>query len=140
MIDDPYDLDRFIKAQARCFDQALAELTAGTKRTHWMWFIFPQLKGLGHSEMAQFYGISSLDEARAYLAHPLLGARLGECTEAMLGHGDRTAAVILGPVDAVKFRSSMTLFEAAGGGDRFGRALETFCRGVRDPATLTLLG
>ncbi|KHK89979.1 DUF1810 domain-containing protein [Novosphingobium malaysiense] len=139
------ELDRFVDAQREVYDNALAELESGTKHTHWMWFIFPQLAGLGHSPTAQFYAISGLDEARAYLEHPLLGARLAQCTEAMLGWtGKRSAVAILGQVDAQKFRSSMTLFEVAAG-DRpgartFADALKAFCDGQRDERTLHLLG
>ena len=135
------DLDRFIAAQASTYADALAELESGAKRSHWMWFVFPQIAGLGHSETARRYAITGLPEAHAYLAHLLLGARLDECTDVMLGWaGERGATAILGDVDALKFRSSMTLFEAAGGGDRYSRALDTFCEGQRDERTLRLLG
>ena len=135
------DLDRFIAAQASTYADALAELESGTKRSHWMWFVFPQVAGLGHSETARHYAITDLPEAHAYLAHLLLGARLDECTDVMLGWaGERSATSILGEVDALKFRSSMTLFEAAGGGDRYSRALDAFCNGQRDERTLLLLG
>lgn len=136
-------LERFVEAQRDIYAQALAELRAGAKRSHWMWFVFPQLAGLGHSPTAQFFAISGLDEARGYLAHPLLAARLAECTDAMLNWcGQRSAQAILGPVDALKFRSSMTLFEVAEGlaGGRFGQALDSFCDGLRDERTLDLLG
>lgn len=133
-------LARFIAAQDGIYETALAELRAGAKRSHWMWFIFPQLAGLGRSETARFYAIASIAEARAYLADPLLGARLADCTSAMLGWaGKRSAEEILGPVDSMKFASSMTLFEAAGGGALFGRALDEFFSGNRDAATLSLL-
>lgn len=133
-------LARFIAAQDGIYETALAELRAGAKRSHWMWFIFPQLAGLGRSETARFYAIAGIDEARAYLADPLLGARLAECTSAMLGWAcRRSAEEILGPVDSMKFASSMTLFEAAGGGALFGRALDEFFSGNRDAATLSLL-
>jgi uncharacterized protein (DUF1810 family) len=133
-------LDRFVAAQDTIYPRALAELNAGAKRNHWMWFVFPQLAGLGRSETSRYYAIEDVDEAQAYLAHPLLGLRLAECTDAMLGWtGKRGAEAILGPVDALKFKSSMTLFEAAGGGERFGRAIEAFHAGVRDRATLYLL-
>ncbi len=134
------ELQRFVTAQERAYAQALAELKAGAKRSHWMWYIFPQLAGLGRSETARFYGIADWAEAEAYLAHPLLGARLAECTHAMLGWaGRRSAEAILGPVDALKFASSMTLFEAAGGGTPFSQAIEGFYAGARDPRTLALL-
>jgi uncharacterized protein (DUF1810 family) len=132
-------LDRFVAAQAAAYAQALAELRAGRKRSHWMWFVFPQLAGLGRSETARFYAIASLAEARAWLAHDLLGPRLIECTRAVLAHRDSSAEAIFGPVDAMKFRSSMTLFEAAGAREPFGEALHLFFGGVRDPVTLGLL-
>jgi uncharacterized protein (DUF1810 family) len=105
-----------------------------------MWFIFPQIAGLGHSAMAQRYAIADREEAEAYLAHPLLGPRLADCTDTILGWaGRKDAEAILGPIDAIKFCSSMTLFEAAGGSARFGRALDGFCNGVRDGLTLNRL-
>ena len=134
-----FDLDRFVEAQAPVYAQALAELKRGRKESHWMWFVFPQIAGLGFSPMAQRYAIGSTDEARAYLAHPLLGPRLREATEAMLAHRGRGAEAILGPVDAMKFRSSMTLFEAVAGGGPFGAAIDAFYDGKRDDKTLTLL-
>ncbi|MFC0687085.1 DUF1810 domain-containing protein [Novosphingobium clariflavum] len=134
------DLDRFIAAQASTYPGALAELERGEKSSHWMWYVFPQITGLGRSETARHYAVTGLAEAHAYLAHLLLGARLDECTDVMLGWaGERSAAAILGEADAVKFRSSMTLFEAAGGGDRYSRALDVFCEGRRDALTLDLL-
>ncbi len=132
-------LERFVEAQAGVYETALAELIAGEKRGHWMWFVFPQLAGLGLSAMAQHYAIGSLAEARDYLAHPLLGARLRECTAAMLGHPDRSAEAVLGSVDALKFRSSMTLFDAAEPDGAFARALDAFYDGERDLRTLALL-
>ena len=138
---DPFDLNRFVRAQAGgVYEAALAELRAGAKRGHWMWFIFPQARGLGRSTMAERYGIGGMAEARAYLAHPLLGPRLRECVAAVLGHaGERTADRMLGAVDATKLRSCLTLFEAAGGGEPFGLALTRLFAGERDPATLVLL-
>ncbi|RDE05989.1 DUF1810 domain-containing protein [Sphingomonas aracearum] len=133
------DLERFVEAQAPVYDQALAELTRGRKTSHWMWFVFPQIAGLGHSAMAQRYAIADLAEARAYLAHPLLGPRLLECAEAILAHAGQSAEAILGGIDAVKLRSSATLFEAASGGDVFTLLLDTFYAGQRDPATLARL-
>jgi uncharacterized protein (DUF1810 family) len=133
------DLDRFVAAQEGVIDQALAELRAGAKTSHWMWFVFPQIAGLGHSAMAQRYAIADLAEARAYLTHPLLGPRLIDATEAMLGRaGHRSAETILGGIDAIKLRSSMTLFEAAGGDGAapFAACLDAFYGGERDPATL----
>lgn len=133
-------LDRFIEAQQHSYTQALAELRAGAKRGHWIWFVFPQLAGLGRSETARFYALADLAEARAYLAHPLLGPRLAECTEAMLAWaGKHEAEIVLGPLDALKFRSAMTLFEAAGGGACFTEALDAFFGGQRDQQTLALL-
>jgi uncharacterized protein (DUF1810 family) len=140
-MDDPYDLARFLAAQAPVIETALGELRAGRKRTHWMWFVFPQLRGLGTSPMAQRYGISSFAEARAYLAHPVLGPRLRVCTEAVLAHAGRSLAEIFGSPDDLKFRSSMTLFaEAALEDDSvFERALDRFCAGRRCARTLELL-
>ena len=135
------DLARFIDAQRDVYDGALAELHAGEKRTHWMWFVFPQIAGLGHSPTARFYAIRDLREAGDYLAHPLLGARLAACVAVMLGWaGKRSAEAMLGGIDAVKLRSSLTLFEVAGGGALFGDCLDAFYEGERDPATLALLG
>ena len=137
------DLARFREAQDRggVYERALAELRAGEKRSHWIWFVFPQLAGLGHSEMAQRFAISSLQEARAYLDDPELGARLRACAAALLDCGEASAERILGPVDALKLRSSMTLFALADDGDPlFAEVLERFCAGERDGATLALLG
>ncbi|MGH8229969.1 MAG: DUF1810 domain-containing protein [Steroidobacteraceae bacterium] len=118
------DLGRFVDAQERIYAQARAELAAGRKRSHWMWFIFPQLRGLGHSPTSREFGIASLEEARAYLAHPLLGARLLECTQLVDAVEDRTAREIFGSPDDLKFRSCMTLFaEASGHGEVFESAL-----------------
>ena len=136
---DPFDLRRFIDAQADSYADALAELRAGRKRSHWMWWIFPQLAGLGRSGTARFYGIASLAEARAYLAHPLLGPRLIEASGALLPHRDRSAETIMGPVDALKLCSSLTLFLEADAGAPLTDALDTFFGGERDPATLRLL-
>ena len=134
-------LERFVEAQRGVYDSALAELRAGAKRSHWMWFVFPQIAGLGQSPTARHYAVADLAEARAYLAHPLLGDRLAACTEAVLAHaGKRSAEAMLGGIDAVKLRSSMTLFEAAGGDARFGECLDAFYDGDRDPATLRLIG
>jgi uncharacterized protein (DUF1810 family) len=134
-------LERFVEAQRSTYDQALAELRAGAKRSHWMWFVFPQIAGLGRSPTARFYAIADAVEARAYLTHPVLGPRLRQSTEAMLRWaGDKTAEAILGPIDAMKFTSSMTLFNAvAEGDDLFARALAAFNRGQRDPLTLERL-
>ena len=133
-------LDRFIDAQAVIYSSALSELKAGTKKTHWMWFIFPQLAGLGRSQTARFYAITSIEEARAYCRHPLLGQRLRACVEALLGWGpERTAEEILGPVDAQKLKSSLTLFAAACPSGPFDEALRLFFEGKLDERTLALL-
>ncbi|MBA8793576.1 uncharacterized protein (DUF1810 family) [Friedmanniella endophytica] len=138
--DDPYRLDRFVEAQRTSYDQALSELRRGRKTSHWMWFVFPQLAGLGSSPMAQRYAISGPDEARAYLEHPVLGERLVTCTEAVLGHRDRTAEEILGGIDALKLRSSVTLFgRVAPERTVFAEVLEEFYAGAQDEATLRLL-
>jgi uncharacterized protein (DUF1810 family) len=139
-VGDPYNLQRFVDSQSGTFERALAELNAGSKQSHWMWFIFPQLRGLGHSPTAQFYGIGSLDEARHYLQDALLGPRLRDCVEAVLAwSGKRSAEQILGPVDALKLCSSMTLFEAVEPGGPFAQALDGFYAGERDQRTLALL-
>ena len=139
---DPHDLRRFIDAQEPVYAQARVELAAARKRSHWMWFVFPQLRGLGRSAMAHRFGIASRAEAEAYLAHPLLGARLVECTGLMLAAPDRLSALdILGSPDDVKFRSSMTLFAAvAPPGSPFAGALARFCDACPDAATQRLLG
>lgn len=137
---DPYKLQRFIDAQENLFEIALLELREGSKQSHWMWFIFPQLAGLGRSPTAQHFAISSLEEARAYLGHALLGSRLLLCLGALQQWGGkRTAERIFGPIDAMKLRSSLTLFEAASGDPSFGRALEAFFDSERDERTLALL-
>ncbi|HWS37699.1 MAG TPA: DUF1810 domain-containing protein [Actinoplanes sp.] len=133
------DLDRFVRAQADVYDRALAELSAGHKRSHWMWFIFPQYDGLGSSVMADRYAIRSLDEARAYLEHPVLGPRLEQCASALLEHTGRTAAEILGYPDDLKLRSSMTLFARASADPGvFQQVLDIFYDGP-DPLTVRLL-
>jgi uncharacterized protein (DUF1810 family) len=139
--DDPYDLQRFVAAQGRCYDQARAELRAGHKRTHWMWFVFPQLDGLGRSLTARRYAIRSLDEARAYLQHPLLGPRLGECTAIVNGLQGVSARQVFGTPDDLKLRSSMTLFDlVAPSGFDFAAVLDKYFGGQRDERTLALLG
>ena len=136
-----FDLARFVTAQEDVHAKALAELRAGRKQSHWMWFIFPQLAGLGHSPTARFYALASAAEARAYLADPLLGTRLRESVAAMLVHCGQRAEAVLGGIDAMKFRSSMTLFEAvADDPSPFAEAIEAFYDGVRDDRTLELLG
>lgn len=137
--EDPYDLKRFVEAQEDAYQVAIGEIRQGTKRSHWIWFVFPQIAGLGRSDMAQAYAIRSLKEARAYLAHPLLGARLRQSVEALQDLVGMSAEDVFGPVDAMKLRSSLTLFVEAGGGDLFRAALARWCGGP-DPATLALLG
>ncbi len=138
--EDPFDLGRFVSAQDRVLTAVVAELEAGRKRTHWMWFVFPQLKGLGHSSTSQYYAIRSIDEARAYLAHPLLGPRLAQCAEAVLGVKGRSVSQIFGYPDDLKLKSSMTLFAAASGpGSVFERVLDQLFGGERDERTLALL-
>jgi uncharacterized protein (DUF1810 family) len=132
-------LERFVEAQAGAYDRALGELRAGRKASHWMWFIFPQIAGLGRSGTARFYAVADLGEARAYLAHPLLGPRLVGATRMIIA-APGSAEAILGPVDAVKLRSSMTLFEAAATNpEPFRVALDRFFGGERDPETLRRL-
>ena len=138
-----FDLERFVSAQdaGRTYERALQELQRGRKESHWMWFVFPQLVGLGRSAMSERYAISSLDEARAYLAHPVLGARLVECAQAAAAAPPGyTAEDVFGPVDAIKLRSSITLFaRAAPGEDSFARVLDRWWGGTPDPATEALL-
>jgi uncharacterized protein (DUF1810 family) len=138
---DPHDLRRFVEAQQGVYAQARDELAAGRKRSHWMWFVFPQLRGLGRSEMAHRYGIASRAEAQAYLAHPVLGPRLVECTRLMLAlRPEASALAVLGSPDDLKFRSSMTLFaEISSAASPFALALDRFYAGTADPATLRLL-
>jgi uncharacterized protein (DUF1810 family) len=134
------DLDRFVTAQAPVIDRVLAELRAGRKETHWMWFVFPQLAGLGWSDMAQLYAIADLEEAQRYLAHPLLGPRLVQCTAIVNALAGRTAHDIFGSPDDLKFRSSMTLFGAAATAEpAFQTAITRFFDGVADARTLALL-
>jgi len=139
-MDDPFDLQRFVAAQDRVYDTVRAELTRGRKQSHWVWFIFPQVAGLGHSPMARRYAISSLTEARAYLEHPVLGPRLRECTQLMLNVEGRPALAILGSPDDLKFRSCMTLFAyAAPGEPLFRQALDKYSDGEEDPLTVQKL-
>jgi uncharacterized protein (DUF1810 family) len=138
-VQDPFDLQRFVDAQQGVYPQARDELAAGCKRSHWMWFVFPQLRGLGRSATAQHYGIGSKAEAQAYWAHPLLGPRLRECTELALAVDGRSANEIFGPPDDLKFRSCMTLFAAATGEQLFRRALDKYFGGSDDAQTLRLL-
>ena len=133
-------LERFIDAQAPVYAQALGELRAGQKQSHWMWFIFPQIMGLGQSPMSRAYAIQSLDEARAYLAHPLLGARLRECGQALMNLGNKSADSIFGSIDAMKLRSCLTLFAEADPQEvLFYNLLEKYFDGDADEATLEIL-
>jgi uncharacterized protein (DUF1810 family) len=141
-MDDPYQLARFMRAQdsGGTYQRAASELRAGRKVSHWMWFVFPQIAGLGLSAMSQRYAISGLAEARAYLQHPVLGARLVECATILAGTDGKSAAEILGPVDAMKLRSSMTLFAAAAPDQPvFGEVLTKYFGGTPDEATLARL-
>jgi uncharacterized protein (DUF1810 family) len=138
--DDTYDLKRFLIAQEGVYERAIAELKDGQKRTHWIWFIFPQIDGLGYSPTAKRYSIKSLEEAQQYLDHPVLGKRLLECTEAVIAlRGGSVSEIFVYP-DDLKFKSSMTLFEKiAGTGSVFSLALDKYCHGERDATTLGLL-
>ena len=134
---DRYDLARFLSAQSGVYDQVLAELRAGSKRSHWMWFVFPQLAGLGRSAMAQRYAIGSLEEARAYLAHPVLGARLRECSQLVLEAPATDAHAVFGSPDDLKFHSSVTLFERAAPQESvFRECLQKYFGGRGDALTL----
>jgi uncharacterized protein (DUF1810 family) len=138
---DPYDLGRFLKAQADNHEQALAEIRSGRKRSHWMWYIFPQFDGLGFSSTSRYYAIKSRSEAEAYLAHPVLGARLRECAEAALSVEARSAHEIFGSPDDLKLRSCATLFaHVTPPGSVFDRLLDKYYGGERDHKTLQLLG
>lgn len=140
-MDDPYDLVRFETAQnaGGTYQRAVTELREGSKRSHWMWFVFPQIAGLGQSPTSRRYAISSLDEARAYLRHPVLGPRLLECAEAVAGLEGHTAVQIFGGIDARKLHSSMTLFLRAKPESVFQEVLSKYFEGLPDPATDTLL-
>jgi uncharacterized protein (DUF1810 family) len=139
-MDDPFDLARFVQAQAPVYQDVVAELCAGRKRSHWMWFVFPQLAGLGTSAMARRYAIGSLDEARAYLAHPVLGPRLRECSALVLAAPEADAHRIFGSPDDLKFRSCMTLFaQAAPQQPVFRECLDRFFGAAGDPRTIDLL-
>ena len=137
---DPYDLNRFVTAQDGIYGRALAELRDGLKRSHWMWFIFPQIDGLGHSPTTRHYSIKSMEEARQYLAHPVLGTRLTECCEAVLAVQGRSASDIFGHPDDWKLQSSMTLFELVSGPRSiFSRVLDKYYQGKRDSRTLQIV-
>ena len=147
MSDDPFDLHRFATAQdgrvagdTTAYEAAIGELRAGRKRTHWSWFVFPQIAGLGSSDMAVRYALSGADEARAYLAHPVLSLRLKECCEAMLAAESDSATAILSTPDDLKLRSSMTLFEACSDDPIFHQVLDRFFDGTSDQRTIELLG
>jgi uncharacterized protein (DUF1810 family) len=137
---DPYDLKRFVDAQAPVYQRVVAELSRGRKQSHWMWFIFPQLAGLGHSKMAQRFAIASREEAVAYLEHASLGPRLHECTGLVLAVERKTILEILGSPDDLKFRSSMTLFGAVSSDPKFSAAIDKYYGGEPDRTTLELLG
>ena len=140
MSEDPFDLDRFVRAQTSDYERALAEINGGRKQSHWMWYVFPQCAGLGHSPTSQRYAISTLDEARAYLAHPILGRRLTECATAVLGVQDRTAHQIFGSPDDLKLQSSATLFALVSADDSvFHRVLDKYFGGHADERTLGLV-
>jgi uncharacterized protein (DUF1810 family) len=136
---DPYDLQRFVDAQEGVYPRVVAELSRGHKQTHWMWFIFPQVAGLGFSPMAQRFAIRSREEAASYLSHELLGQRLIECTGLVLAVDDRTINDIFGAPDDIKFRSSMTLFSEVSGLPIFDRAIEKYFAGEKDKGTLGIL-
>jgi uncharacterized protein (DUF1810 family) len=139
-MDDRFNLQRFVDAQARVYEEVRRELRAGRKESHWMWFVFPQIAGLGQSPTSIRFAVASLEEARAYLAHPVLGARLRECAKLALDVEGKTARQIFGPIDVMKFRSSMTLFmKAAPDEPLFSRCLEKYFSGGPDPATLEIL-
>ncbi len=140
-MEERFDLERFVAAQQGIYEQALAELRAGRKRSHWMWFVFPQVAGLGRSPTAQRYAISGLEEARAYLAHPVLGPRLCECCRTLLELPDSDPKEVLGGIDALKLRSSMTLFARADPREPlFAAVLERWYGDGRDDATERILG
>ena len=137
---DPHDLDRFVRAQEHDYDRALAEITSGRKRSHWMWYIFPQFSGLGRSAMAERYAIRSVAEAEAYLRHPVLGPRLTACAEAALGVVGRSASEVFGAPDDLKLHSSATLFaRVSPDGSVFARLLDRYFGGREDGATIRLL-
>lgn len=136
---DTYNLERFVEAQKSEYDVALREIREGYKRSHWIWFVFPQMASLGFSYNARFYGISCLDEARAYLAHPILGKRLRQITEALLQHKGKDVLSILGAIDTLKVCSCMTLFDAVSPDDVFRQVLKTFYEDKRDAQTLALV-
>jgi uncharacterized protein (DUF1810 family) len=138
---DPFELSRFVEAQDKIYDRVLAELASGRKRSHWMWFVFPQIEGLGFSSTTQYYSIKSPEEARQYLEHPVLGKRLRECCESILALEGLSVSGIFGYPDDLKLKSSMTLFASVGEGQSvFLRVLDKYFQGTRDERTLALLG
>ena len=137
---DDFNLERFVLAQRNVYSQVLSEIIRGRKTSHWMWFIFPQVKGLGRSYESQLYGIGDLSEARAYLAHDVLGNRLRECVSTLLRIENRTALEIFGPIDEMKLRSSLTLFNAASEEAIFDQAIDRYFNGQTDDLTLGILG
>ena len=137
---DPYDLNRFVQAQRDEYEEALLEIRGGRKRTHWMWYVFPQVDGLASTSTSKHFAIKSLDEAKAYLDHPVLGPRLLECAEAVLGIQDRSALAIFGSPDDIKLRSSATLFGVVLPGSVFDRIIAKYFGGIPDRKTLQLLG
>lgn len=136
---EDFNLERFLKAQEYFYQVAYAEIKEGYKRSHWMWYIFPQIKGLGRSSMSEYYGITYLDEARAYLEDDVLGTRLREICEALLKHSDKSAMDIFGGVDSMKLKSSMTLFDKVSPDEVFGKVLDVFFNGQRDMRTLDMV-
>ena len=139
-LEDPFDLNRFIRAQESVYDRVIAELDSGQKRSHWMWYVFPQVDGLGHSSTAKHYAMKSLEEARHYLDHPILGTRLDECTQAVIAVEGRSVSQIFGYPDDLKLKSCMTLFAAVASSDKsFVKVLDKYFHGERDSRTLQLL-
>ena len=136
---DPYNLERYVSAQEHSYNDAISELLDGQKQSHWMWFVFPQIKGLGSSDLAQRYAISGAGEAAAYVAHPILGSRLIKCCNLILDIDDRSAQDIFGGIDAMKLRSSMTLFSRAVGNPTFSKVLAKYFAGKEDLVTLEVL-
>lgn len=134
-----YNLNRFVEAQSNIYAQVVRELRQGRKTSHWMLYVFPQIKGLGHSAAAMYYAISSLDEATQYLDHPVLGSRLIECCRILLGLENKTAGDIFGSVDAMKLKSSMTLFSLVSDNPVFSRVLDKYYKGIKDSATLKIV-
>ena len=139
IIQDSFNLNRFVVAQDAVYDTVVSELSEGRKRSHWMWYIFPQLKHLGHSYNAKFYGISGWEEAKAYLANPILDARLRKVSEIILALPEDDAREVFGGIDAIKLRSSMTLFDLVAPNDIFSRVLEKYFNGKRDRRTIAIV-